>query len=381
MSSDPYSTKPPDTRSYDFPADGSVANEAIAVPGYDILNELGRGGMGIVYRARRHATGEIFALKMVLCGRDATFPELARFRIEAEAMACLNHPNIIKICDVGLASGYPYFALEYAEKGSLKQVIAGRPQSSRQSAERVRTLALAMSHAHGRGMLHRDLKPANILVMADGTLKISDFGLVKFSAKMGRVHDACCTFSVSILDEELIRFAKDFKSEYLRLLDGDLAPERDLIRIMWDHCAKRTGLLTDTAKSESVHEFLKTAKKQMRKDNAPIVPCLDNLTQSGSVMGSPQYMAPEQAAGRLSDIGTRTDVYALGGVLYEMLTGEPPIRSASAGQMLQLVLSQRPVAPRSIVPSVPSELENICLKCLQKEIGSRYTSALTLAAR
>src|SRR5262249_41189297 len=158
--------------------------------GYEVEAELGRGGMGVVYRVRRRATDSVLALKMILSGRGATFQELARFRVEAEAMACLNHPNIIKIRDVGVASGYPFFRLEFGAKGSLRPGIQGRPQPIRWSVELVRTLASAMQHAHGRGMLHRDLKPANILFLGDGTPKISDFGLVKFAAPIARVSEA-----------------------------------------------------------------------------------------------------------------------------------------------------------------------------------------------
>lgn len=171
-------------------------SDPFSIIGYEVEEELGRGGMGVVYRVRQQSTGRRLALKMILCGRGATFQELARFRIEAEAMACLNHPNIIKIRDVGVAAGCPFFVLDWAERGSLKDWL--RKQTPREPlwcADLVRTLALAMQHAHGRGMLHRDLKPANILMMGDGTPKISDFGLVKFAAPVAKVSQACCTSS------------------------------------------------------------------------------------------------------------------------------------------------------------------------------------------
>jgi serine/threonine protein kinase len=141
------------------------------IPGYEVEGELGRGGMGVVYKVRQRTTGTVLALKMILCGQEATFQELARFRIEAEAMACLDHPNIIKIHDIGLSAGCPSIIMDFAELGSLKQFIAKQRPPARWSAEFVKTLALAMHHAHGRGMLHRDLKPVNVLLMGDGTPK------------------------------------------------------------------------------------------------------------------------------------------------------------------------------------------------------------------
>ncbi len=345
-----------------------------SIPGYDVEAELGRGGMGVVYRVRRQSTGAVLALKMILCGRDATFRELARFRIEAEAMACLNHPNIIKIRDVGVFSGYPFFALEYAERGSLKQVAGGRPQPARWSAELVRVLAGAMQHAHGRGMLHRDLKPAHVLVMADGTPKISDFGLVKFAAPIAKVSEACCTLSVSVLDAELARFARELGAQYQSLADAAGTEEEELTRSAWQECATRTGTLTDGARLQSVREFLHEARRQAQ---AP--PCLDDLTRPGAVLGSPSYMAPEQAAGDLGKIGPPTDVYALGGVLYELLTGRPPFAPKDFADVFRQILSEPPCPPRRIEPSVPPELDVICLRCLEKDTRRRYPRASGLA--
>jgi eukaryotic-like serine/threonine-protein kinase len=344
------------------------------IPGYDVEAELGRGGMGVVYRVRRQSTGSVLALKMILCGREATFQELARFRIEAEAMACLNHPNIIKIRDVGVFAGYPFFALDYAERGSLKQVAGGRPQPARWSAELVRVLAQAMQHAHGRGMLHRDLKPANVLVMADGAPKISDFGLVKFAAPISKVSEACCTFPVSVLDAELVRFARELGAQYKSLSDAAAAEEEELTRSAWQECATRTGALTDETRLQSVREFLHEARRQAK---AP--PCLDDLTRSGAVMGSPGYMAPEQASGDLGRIGPPTDVYALGGVLYELLTGRPPFAPKDFADVFRQVLSEPPCPPRRLEPSVPPELEVICLRCLEKDTRRRYPRASDLA--
>jgi serine/threonine protein kinase len=316
---------------------------------------------------------------MILCGRGATFQELARFRIEAEALACLNHPNIIKIRDVGVFRGYPFFALDFAERGNLRQLTQGRPQAARWSGELVRTLALALQHAHSRGMLHRDLKPANILVMGDGTPKVSDFGLVKFAAPLAKVSASCCTLSVSVLDQELCRLARELQAQYRPPPLGEATPGNDIVRDTWQQCAQRTGLLGERS-TGAVRDFLSAAQQQQaRSEESPQLPRLEGLTRSGTVLGSPHYMAPEQATGDLAHIGRHTDVYALGGILYELLTGQPPFRSARLSELLALVVSQPPPAPRGINPAIPPELEAVCLKCLEKDVGRRYPTAAALA--
>jgi len=185
-----------------------VSNGYPDIPGYDVEAEIGRGGMGVVYRVRKHATGSVLALKMMRRGRGASFADLARFRIEAEALACLNHPNIVKIRDVGLYDGCPFFVIDFAEEGSLKQSVARGPQTPTRAAELVRTLALAMQHAHERGMLHRDLKPANVLLMRGGTPVITGFGLVKFANPVRDVirfpGNHCLMADVSWLMQSLI---------------------------------------------------------------------------------------------------------------------------------------------------------------------------------
>src|SRR5262249_39942291 len=158
-----------------------------------------------VYRVRRHADGQTLALKVVPC-EGATFQELARFRVEAEALACLDHPNVVKVHEIGLAAGSPFFSMDFAAGGTLRQLARGAALPPAAATEVVATLALAVQHAHGRGMLHRDLKPANVLLMGDGTLKLSDFGLVKFAAKRSKVSSACLAGGpgrFSELDREL----------------------------------------------------------------------------------------------------------------------------------------------------------------------------------
>jgi WD40 repeat protein/tRNA A-37 threonylcarbamoyl transferase component Bud32 len=259
------------------------------VPGYEVLEELGRGGMGVVYKARQARPERLVALKMILAGRDAGPERLARFRAEARAVAALSHPNIVPIYQIGEAGGVSYLALEYLEGGTLAGKAAGRPQQPRAAAGLVEALARAMHAAHLRGIVHRDLKPANVLLAADGTPRITDFGLVKR------------------LDED------------------------------------------------------------------------DGRTRSGAVLGTPSYMAPEQAEGKPDAVGPAADVYGLGAILYELLTGRPPFRGGKALDVLKQVRSRLPRAPRSLCPAVPRDLETVCLKCLQKGRKHRYGSAAELA--
>ena len=262
--------------------------ERPVVPGYEIIAELGRGGMGVVYKARHVALNRLVALKMVLAGGHAGADELARFRGEAEAVARLSHPNIVQIFEIGEVAGLPYFALELVEGSSLDRKLAGTPLPPNDAARLLETLARALAAAHAAGLVHRDLKPANVLLAADGTPKITDFGLAK---------------------------------------------------------------KLDTA----------------------------GQTASGAVLGTPSYMAPEQAGGRSKEIGPACDVYALGATLYECLTGRPPFRAATALDTILQVVGQEPVPPRQFNARTPVDLETICLKCLQKDPPKRYASALALA--
>jgi serine/threonine protein kinase len=259
------------------------------IEGLEILEELGRGGMGVVYKARQSRLGRLVALKMVLAEGAAGPAERSRFRTEAEATARLAHPNIVAIHELGEHDGCPYFVLELVEGGSLADRLTGTPLPPRPAAELVLVLARAVQHAHERGILHRDLKPANVLLTADGTPKIADFGLAK-------------------------------------RLDLD-----------------------------------------------------QGQTQTGSVLGTPSYMAPEQAEGRVRDLGPATDVYALGAILYECLSGRPPFKAPSVLETLEQVRTLEPVRPTALQPGLPRDLETICLKCLEKDPRHRYDSAAALA--
>jgi tetratricopeptide (TPR) repeat protein len=274
--------------------DTPVPRQALLeVEGYELLGVLGRGGAGVVYQARQVALDRLVALKVLVTGVHAGQDELARFRSEAEAVARLQHPNIVQIYDVGDTNGRPYLALEFMAGGSLAARLADKPQPPREAAEMVRTLARAVHHAHVNHILHRDLKPGNVLLAADGTPKVADFGLAKR------------------LDLDTVAQAR--------------------------------------------------------------------LTPTGAIVGTPSYMAPEQASGVAKHLGPSVDIYALGAILYEMLTGRPPFLGETLTDTLYQVLDMEPIAPRRLQPSVPRDLETICLRCLQKRPGSRYSSAAALA--
>jgi WD40 repeat protein len=265
--------------------------------GFQILAELGRGGMGVVYQARQINLDRLVALKMILGW--ASPEDMARFKTEAESLAHLHHPNIVQIHEIGEKDGQPYLALEFIDGGSLAKQLAGTPVESAAAAQMVETLARAIHFAHERRIVHRDLKPANVLLQSVGSNqnvalsrsipKITDFGLAK-------------------------------------RLDRDAGH-----------------------------------------------------TTTGSVLGTPSYMAPEQAAGNIDSIGPPADLYALGALLYEMLTGRPPFRAVNPLETIRQVMHDEPVSPRRLQPKVPLDLETICLKCLAKDPAQRYASAAALA--
>ncbi len=291
-----------------------------AVPGYEVIGVLGRGGMGVVFKARHLALQRIVALKMLQNWARAGENELARFRAEADVIARLQHPNIVQIYDVGDIAGRPYFALEYVAGGSLAQHLNGTPQSARLASQFVEVLARAVQAAHANGIVHRDLKPANILLIpaqqgAAGALDsthgpntlVADSGVLKAVPKIADFGLAKCT-------------------------NGDL--------------------------EALLHR---------------------NLTVTGDLLGTPSYMAPEQAAPKGPPVGPSADIYALGAILYELLTGRPPFKGETPLDTVLQVLHSEPVSVTDLQPNVPRDLETICHKCLRKEPRHRYQSASELA--
>jgi serine/threonine-protein kinase len=262
---------------------------------YELLEKLGRGGMGVVYKARQLGLNRLVALKTILGGADATADERARFRREAESMARLRHPHIVQVYAVGERDGCPFFSMELLEGGNLARKIAGWPQPARQAAAWLEALARAMHYAHEQGVVHRDLKPGNVVLTADGVPKITDFGLA-------------------------------------RQLPGE-----------------------------------------------PGVSTPGGQTADGVAVGTVEYMAPEQAAGRTKEIGPLSDVYALGAILYELLTGRAPFQRDDYLKTLHELQERDPPRPRTLNPQADAELEAVCLKCLEKKPQQRYPSAEALA--
>jgi WD40 repeat protein/tRNA A-37 threonylcarbamoyl transferase component Bud32 len=256
---------------------------------YELLEEIARGGMGVVYKARQVSLNRLVAVKMILAGQLASATDVHRFRTEAEAAANLKHPNIIALHEVGQHEGQHYFSMDYVAGTSLAGKVRENPLPAKQAARYIAIIAKAIHFAHQHGTLHRDLKPSNVLVDAADQLHVTDFGLAK-------------------------RIEADGK-----------------------------------------------------------------LTGNGQVLGTPGYMPPEQAAANRGPVGPVSDVYALGATLYELVTGRPPFQAATPLDTLLQVLEAEPVSPRLLNPKIDRDVETICLKCLQKEPGRRYPTALALA--
>lgn len=256
---------------------------------YELLDEIARGGMGVVYRARQVRLNRIVALKMILAGQFAGATDIQRFYSEAEAAAKLDHPGIVPIFEVGEHDGRHFFSMGFVEGESLASRIAERPLAPRNATEVVRNIAQAIQYAHDQGVIHRDLKPANILLGQEGQTHVTDFGLAK-------------------------------------CMQGD-----------------------------------------------------NQLTATGQILGTPSYMPPEQAAGRMTEVRASADVYSLGAILYATLTGHPPFQADNPLDTVVQVLERDPVAIRQLNPAVPRDLETICLKCLQKDPAKRYQSAAALS--
>jgi serine/threonine protein kinase len=265
---------------------------------YEILEEIGRGGMGVVFRARQSSLGRIVALKMILRGELASAADLTRFRGEAESAARLHHPHVTAVYEIGDHEGQPFFSMQFVEGTTLARRVAEGPLPAREAASLLLPVCRAIAEAHRQGLLHRDLKPSNILIDRTGHPFVSDFGLAK-------------------------------------RVTADKADEDEQTRSL--------------------------------------------LTHSGAIVGTPGYMAPEQAAGNRGEVGRATDVYGLGALLYATLTGRAPFQSASPVDTVLQVLEQDPLPPRLLNPGVDADLEMIALRCLQKPAELRYATADELA--
>src|SRR5205809_1780929 len=273
--------------------DGKKAARAAEMLGelgdYELLEEVGRGGQGVVFRARQKSLNRTVALKVISLGQWASKVHLKRFRREAEAAASLDHPGIVPIYEVGERDGSCYFSMNFVEGGQLDEVVRDGPMSARQAAELIAKVARTVHYAHEHGILHRDIKPGNILLDQKGEPHLTDFGLA-------------------------------------RLVETE-----------------------------------------------------STVTRTREVLGTPSYMAPEQAVGETTKLTSATDVYGLGAVLYQLLTGQPPFAGGTTYETIRLLLEREPRQPRFLNPKVDRDLSAICLKCLEKDPKRRYSSALALA--
>jgi serine/threonine protein kinase len=305
------------------------------IPGYEILGELGRGGMGVVYKARQEKVNRLVALKMVL-GSSCASPEARlRFLLEGEVLGRLQHPNIVQIYEVDTCEGQPYFALEYVEGGSLADLLKQHKSfAPQEAAALVETLARAVHFAHSNGVIHRDLKPANILLTRNPKSEPSNPKQIQNIKSETKAE----TKAVSDLLASDFGFVSD-----LRVRISDLVP-----KITDFGLAKQTQVGT-------------------------------GLTASGAVMGTPAYMAPEQAEGKGKQSTAATDVYALGAILYELLAGRPPFVADSPLDVIVKVVSEEPPSVSSLRAKLPRDLVTICHQCLQKEPTKRYATAEALA--
>ncbi|MBL8819173.1 MAG: protein kinase [Planctomyces sp.] len=324
-----------------------------AVPGYEITSLIGRGGMGRVYRARDTRVGRTVAVKVLI---DSGDPELlARFESEARAIASLSHPNITQLYEFSRTpDGQPYCVMEYVAGGTLSDFVGGRPVAAKLAAELTKRLAIAVEAAHAEGILHRDLKPSNILIAGSTNFELGlhSQNRAETQASMDTQSGPLLTLGAAIADQ----------STTPRPLPSSTDPSHRTT-------ITRGSLETLNPSSLRISDF--GLARRISGD--------DRITRTGEIVGTPAYMAPEQASGMVTRPGPGVDVYSLGAILFELLTGRPPFLGADSVETIMLLLTEDPPSPKSLYPTVPSELSTICLKCLDKKPSRRYLSARELA--
>lgn len=318
---------------------------------FDIIECIGKGGMGVVYKAEDTQLKRHVAVKMLLAADHASQTDLNRFHLEAETVAKLQHENIVQVYEVGQHEQHPYIALEYIDGSDLGRLVAGQPQPQITAARVASVLARAMQHAHENGIVHRDLKPANILMkQASSSKAASSTSAMTISLSSG---------SLTSHDDT----ARERRLASAQTLNTAQAPDEGFAEaeiFPLDQSREFVPKITDFGLAKNL-----TAAA--------------GLTASGLVMGTPQFMAPEQASEQHGQIGVETDIYGIGGILFYLLTGRPPFTGSTPVETILAVRNEQPVAPRTLVPGTSADLDTICLRCLEKDPGRRFSSASELA--
>ncbi len=337
------------------------------LPGYHILARLGEGGMGVVYKARSIASDQLVAIKFMRSLAPDDLQSLARFRIEAEAVACLRHENIVPVLEIGTFGGHPHLVLEYVAGGDLKEATRSATPIPVWSARIAAGVARGLHHSHRLGILHRDLKPQNILIGTDGTPRITDFGLAKFT--------------ITSESRERLRSASILPGIHGSLMELERFVSQDNLQERVEEAAKRAFAECDpeyakTFSVDAVREFVAGA---VRDANSQDTRCFDGKpTAEGDILGTPSYMAPEQTLGDTASYGPHTDIYSLGVVLYELLCGQLPHSGNSVAELFEQIRNR---APKPMGRGVPPELAAICSRCLSKRVDERFSSAAQLAEK
>jgi len=390
---------------------------------YRIEAELGRGAMGVVFKCRNEKTSDPLAVKLMLTCRHAGIEQLARFRTEIEALRSLKHRNIARVHEVGIVEGCPYIAMDFAAHGSLSQYLNSSPQPTEWIISRVRDVAIGLHHAHKKGIIHRDIKPANILIMNDGSARISDFGLVKFTGPWRQRLNDCEAAVIPHVDDnidwhtydELQRFGNELRSLYddvvvdpghrqdsnssyrylLSLLCHLFVRQRKsqgrevkLVKALVQSCLNRTGLSRRAINQNAIVDFLEAfppnsgrsdpnQNREAYQPNYPLVTCARDSTL---------FMSPEQNEGRPDIIGPGTDIYSIGSTLYYLLTGRPvfigseiEVRERIRKSWSLSDASTWPIPAREVSPAIPESVDVVIWKCIQKEPGRRYDNCQLLA--
>lgn len=337
------------------------------LPGYYILARLGEGGMGVVYKARSIASDQLLAIKFMRSLAPYDLQLLARFRIEAEAVACLRHQNIVPVLEIGTFGGHPYLALEYVAGGDLKDATRSVTPSLVWSARIAAGVARGLHHSHRLGILHRDLKPQNILIDSDGTPRLTDFGLAKFTVT-GKSRER-------LRSESILPGIRGSLMELERFAPHDNLQQRveEAAKLAFAECGPQ---FAETISEDAVRKFV--AGTASASDSQDTHFFEYEPTKHGDILGTPAYMAPEQTTGDMASYGPHTDIYSLGVVLYELLCGQLPHSGNSVPELFDQIRNK---APKPMSRGIPQKLAAICTRCMSKKVDERFSSAAQVAEK